>query len=454
MQNIESGQWNTWFDRYAFPDESGFNDIAYAEQAYTRFAKSLLATPTTRLCAYATTSREATEILMKVLKKYGFAGYVGKVNMDRNSSPGLLETTRETIAQTRLWLEETKNGIGAIYPILTPRYFPSCTESCLQQLGQLAEEYHVPVQSHLSEGLDEIDWVRELAPDLDYYAQAYDRAGLLGSQTQAVMAHCIFSSPEEVETLKRRNVMVAFYSLPITDYAGGNFSIIHGEVQDVWYRNGVLAAMYSTTDKIGFIGSLPIPDVIVAIDAFALGAQSIKPEIDITAVFTGSWADTGLQTTSVNQLIDSGCDVIAPFQDSIKTMMEICRSRGVHCFGCNSDAYELDPQTWLSACITDWSGYIPYLKQAIDGEYEPVNISGGMELNLIKQATFGDTVSDEIVAKLGEVREQLINKEIAAFEGPIYAQDGSVMFEDGYRPTIEEINVIDQLVQGVKGSMN
>ena len=80
-QNIESGQWNTWYDRYAFPDESRFNDIAYAEQAYTRFAKSLLATPTTRLCAYATTSREATEILMKVLAKYGFAGYVGKVNI-------------------------------------------------------------------------------------------------------------------------------------------------------------------------------------------------------------------------------------------------------------------------------------------------------------------------------------------------------------------------------------
>ena len=234
-QNIESGQWNTWFDRYAFPDESRFNDIAYAEQAYTRFAKSLLATPTTRLCAYATTSREATEILMKVLAKYGFAGYVGKVNMDRNSLPGLLETTRETIAQTRLWLEETKNGIGAIYPILTPRYFPSCTESCLQQLGQLAEEYHVPVQSHLSEGLDEIDWVRELAPDLDYYAQAYDRAGLLGPQTQAVMAHCIFSSPEEVETLKRRNVMVAHCpqsnmnscgcAAPIMDYLDAGIAV-------------------------------------------------------------------------------------------------------------------------------------------------------------------------------------------------------------------------------------
>ena len=107
-QNIENGQWNTWFERYAFPDESRFNDPAYAELTYTRFAKSLLATPTTRLCAYATTSRTATETLMKALAKFGFAGYVGKVNMDRNCAAGLLETTEETIAQTRLWLEETK----------------------------------------------------------------------------------------------------------------------------------------------------------------------------------------------------------------------------------------------------------------------------------------------------------------------------------------------------------
>ena len=263
-----------------------------------------------------------------------------------------------------------------------------------------------------------------------------------------------FGYLEYSHNVAQRHPEVAFFSLPITDYVGGNFSIIHGEVQDVWYLNGVLAAMYSTTDHLGFVGSLPIPDVIVAIDSFALGAQSIKPDIQITAVFTGSWSDAGLQTTSVNQLIDSGCDVIAPFQDSIKTIMEICGSRGVHCFGCNADAYELDPETWLSACITDWSGYLPYLKATIEGNYETVNVSGGMELNLIKQATFGDTVSDEIIAKLDEVREQLINKEIAVFEGPIYAQDGSVMFEEGYRPTIEEINVIDQLVQGVEGSLN
>lgn len=82
-QNIENGEWDTWFDRYAFPDESRFNDLAYAEQAYTQFAESLLRTPTTRICTYATTNVASTELLMKILADYGFAGYVGKVNMDR-----------------------------------------------------------------------------------------------------------------------------------------------------------------------------------------------------------------------------------------------------------------------------------------------------------------------------------------------------------------------------------
>ena len=72
----------------------------------------------------------------------------------------------------------------------------------------------------------------------------------------------------------------------------------------------------------------------------------------------------------------------------------------------------------------------------------------------IKQATFGDTVTDEMKAKLAEVQEQIVNQEIAVFEGPIYTQDGSVLFEEGYRPTIEEINVIDKLVKGIEGTLN
>ncbi|MBR4866903.1 MAG: guanine deaminase, partial [Clostridia bacterium] len=42
-QNIEGGQWETWFERYAFPDESRYADEEYAYRAYGRLVKDLTA---------------------------------------------------------------------------------------------------------------------------------------------------------------------------------------------------------------------------------------------------------------------------------------------------------------------------------------------------------------------------------------------------------------------------
>lgn len=263
-----------------------------------------------------------------------------------------------------------------------------------------------------------------------------------------------FGYLEYSKNVAKRHPDVAFYSLPITDYVGENFSIIHGEVQDPWYVNGALAGLYTKTGKLGFVGSLPIPDVIVAIDAFALGAQSVNPDVEVIAVFTGAWDDTGLQTTSVNQLIDSGCDVIAPFQDNMKTIIEVCAKRGARAFGCNSDAKDLDPDTWMSATITDWSGYIPYMKAALEGNYETVNVSGGYGKNLIANARWGDNIPQEMIDQVEQIQKDIMSGKIHVFEGPVYNQKGELMFQEGYKPTIEEINVIDELVKGVTGTLN
>ncbi|MBR4866322.1 MAG: BMP family ABC transporter substrate-binding protein [Clostridia bacterium] len=263
-----------------------------------------------------------------------------------------------------------------------------------------------------------------------------------------------FGYLEYTKALADRHPEVAFYSIPITDYNGGNFSTIHGELQEPWYVMGALAAEFSETGKLGFIGSMPIPDVIVAVNAYTLGAQSVKPDIEVNAVFTGSWADTGLQTTSCNQLIDAGCDVIAPFQDTIKTIVEICDSRDVHCFGCNADAYELNPSTWLSACENAWGGFIPVLKETVAGNYECVDMRGGFEMGLSDIATLGDDIPQELKDKTMALRQSIIDDEIHVFEGPVIAQDGSVVFEEGYKPTTEEINLINVLVKGINGTLN
>ena len=205
-----NSEWETWFDRYSFPEESRFADLDYADKAYTRFVDDLLkTTTTTRASIFATIPRPAPELLMRKLADAGFSAYVGKLNMDRNSRFGLQETTEESLAETERWIQETQTGYGAVKPMITPRYTPTCTDKCMEGLGALSEKYQVPVQSHLSEGLDEIEWVKKLKPGLSCYGEAYDMYGMLGSKQPTVMAHVVHPNAAEYELLRHRNVLVA-----------------------------------------------------------------------------------------------------------------------------------------------------------------------------------------------------------------------------------------------------
>lgn len=180
----------------------------------------------------------------------------------------------------------------------------------------------------------------------------------------------------------------------------------------------------------------------------------MNEDVAVNVVFTGSWDDTGLQTTGCNQLINDGADIIAPFQDTIKTIVEICAANGIHCFGCNSDAYELDPETWLSACVNSPEGWLEYIKKAIDGEYETVSVIGSMDVGLEDLGTYGDSVSEEIRSQVDAVKQQILDGTFHVFEGPVYDQNGNEVIASGVVPTFEEINNFNFLVQGVNGSLN
>ncbi len=196
-----------WLDKYAFPTEAMFGDCEYAKKVYSSLAQALIERGTTRVCMFSSLHREATEILMDELEKAGVTGYVGKVNMDRNGSSELTETTEGSAAQTRRFIED--NGKRRlIKPIITPRFTPSCTDELMSELGSIAREHpEVPVQSHLSENTDEISWVRSLHPDCQRYWETYAKFGLWRERT--VMAHCVYSDREERQAIKNAGVWVA-----------------------------------------------------------------------------------------------------------------------------------------------------------------------------------------------------------------------------------------------------
>ena len=97
-----------WLNKYTFPEESKYKNLKYAKKAYDIFVDDLKKTATTRFAMFATIHNDATLYLMNKLEIVGFKGYVGKVNMDRNSPKILIEKTKNSIKDTVLWIEACK----------------------------------------------------------------------------------------------------------------------------------------------------------------------------------------------------------------------------------------------------------------------------------------------------------------------------------------------------------
>lgn len=209
-----------WLQQSAFPEEARFEDAAYADMAYTLFARQMKKSATTRAVVFATRHAPATEILMEKLEETGLVTYVGKVNMDINAPLPLREESAEASAgETERWLEHTENRFQRCKPILTPRFIPSCSRQLLERLGEIRRKWNVPVQSHLSENPLEIQLVRDRFPEEPSYGHCYERYGMMGSD--CIMAHCVYSSDEEVALMKKRGTFVAHCPASNTNIASG-----------------------------------------------------------------------------------------------------------------------------------------------------------------------------------------------------------------------------------------
>ncbi len=211
-----------WLDTYTFPEEAKYRDAAYADLAYGQFAQAMKRSFTTRAAIFATVHGPATLDLMDKMEASGLVSCVGKLNMDRNCPDYLSEgTAAASLAATEEWIAQCKGRYSRTAPILTPRFIPSCTDELLKGLGELAEKYQLPVQSHLSENFKEIALVQKLCPQSKFYGDAYDRYGLFGGTTPCIMAHCVHSGEEEIALMKKNGVFIAHSPLSNSNIASG-----------------------------------------------------------------------------------------------------------------------------------------------------------------------------------------------------------------------------------------
>lgn len=205
-----------WLQKQTFPEESKYQDLEYARKAYTQFCDAMHKSATTHACVFGTKHRDATIQLMELMEKSGLVSYVGKVNMDRDAPEALCEPSADYSAyDTFGWINQVHGRFHHTKPILTPRFIPCCTNELLEQLREIQIAYDLPIQSHLSENIGEVEWVHQIRPDVAFYGDAYHDYGLFGIERRSgkkvptIMAHCVYSTEEEVDRLLENGVYVA-----------------------------------------------------------------------------------------------------------------------------------------------------------------------------------------------------------------------------------------------------
>jgi guanine deaminase len=206
---IGAGELLSWLNNFTYPEEERFIDSNYAAAISKEFFDALIANGTTTAVIYSSVHEEATDIAFEAASAKGIRAFIGKVMMDRNVPASLQEKTEDSIAASIRLFEKWDGAAGGrLRYVFTPRFAASCSMELMKRTAAAARERGAFMQSHLSENVDEVQWIRQLFPGSPSYAAVYEEAGLLADH--AIMAHCIHLSSEEISLLAGRRTNVAF----------------------------------------------------------------------------------------------------------------------------------------------------------------------------------------------------------------------------------------------------
>ncbi|WP_433615487.1 guanine deaminase [Paenibacillus cellulositrophicus] len=219
-----------WLNTYTFPLESKFSDLDFAYEVYDDLVRTLLANGTTTALYFATIHKESSLLLARICADRGQRGLVGKVVMDdpeqnpenyRDAdTQAALADTEEFILAVKALSKTVKQGV---FPVVTPRFIPSCTDEALHGLGELAEKYDAYVQSHCSES----DWAHGYVRDRFRKNDAYALHvfGLL--RDKSVMAHCNFLSDDDANLFAETGTAVAHCPISNAYFANSVIPVAH-----------------------------------------------------------------------------------------------------------------------------------------------------------------------------------------------------------------------------------
>ena len=196
-----------WLERYAFPAELACKDEAHARAVARVYLRENLRNGITTAAVYGTVFPSSVDVLLEESERLGLRMIAGKVLMDRNAPPALLDTPQRGYDESKALIARWHNHARSLYAI-TPRFAATSSPEQLELAGALRREHpDCFVQTHIAEQVGEIEWVKQLFPGRASYADVYDHFGLLGPRV--ILGHGVHLTEAELALLHRTGTAIA-----------------------------------------------------------------------------------------------------------------------------------------------------------------------------------------------------------------------------------------------------
>jgi basic membrane protein A len=234
-----------------------------------------------------------------------------------------------------------------------------------------------------------------------------------------------------------------------------NTASYFGYIDECQFLNGVIAGHMSKSGKLGFVAAKPIPQVLRNINAFTMGARSVKPGLTTQVIFTGDWSMPVKEAEATNSLADQGVDVFTMHVDGPKVIVETAAKRGKMVCGYHASQAKLAPNAYLTGAEWNWlTAYTTFIEAARSGKPHPNFVRGGLKDGFVKMSPYGAMVTDAAKKQADGVKAAMMAGSFDIFKGPLKDNKGNTVIGAGkaFKQTDLELEKMNYLVEGVIGS--
>jgi basic membrane protein A len=232
-----------------------------------------------------------------------------------------------------------------------------------------------------------------------------------------------------------------------------NVAIYNARFYEGRHVIGLIAGKMTKTNVVGYIGSFPIPEVVMGINAAYLAAKSVNPNVKFKVVWVSTWFDPAKESDAAKALVDQGADVLMQHTDS-PAAMKYAEEKGIYAFGQASNMAAFGPNAQLTSIIDDWNPYyIRRVKALLDGTWKTGDVWDGMAQGTVVMAPWSKKLPEDVVKLAETARDEIIKGTRHPFTGPIKKQDGSEWLKAGEKAPDKDLLSMNFYVEGMEGAL-